>query len=345
VFVVLLVAVAGLVVGGAAVMATQAPPSGDEIVENVETAYANAETVTGAATVTVSNESTTETAEVEFAAADERARVVVTRDGDTAMVGTNGTVAWAYDPATGALQVWNESDRDRLLDQYDVPDGEQAWNGSVAWNDSAYTATREATETLNGTETTRVRLEPTNESLDMSATIWVDTEDWTVLRQRVTDGTNATRVDYRDVRFNASVHESTFEPPTGDASVVTGYGVTSYDGFAAAQANTSVDLPVLNASAYTFQRAAVTTVGEETTVAQTYANDSERVLLVATTGTDLPDVDENATRVTVDGVNATLTTVRGQTAVWWQRDGLTYAVVADADAERVRALAEAVEDA
>ena len=350
VLVLVLVAVAGLVVGGAAVMAAQAQPTGDEILDRVQTTYENAETVTGSATVTVENESATETADVEFAAADPNlTRIAVTKNDRTVVVGTNGTVAWAYDETTGMLRTWTEDDRERMESRFDASDAAHPWNSSAEWNhtptedESAYTAVREGTETVNGIETTVVRVEPTNDSLDVTGTLWVDPEDWTVVKQRVTDGTNETVVTYRDVQFNVSIHESTFEPPTERTPGSTGFGATSYDTFESLQSNTSLDLPVLTASGYAFERGAVRAVGDDVTVAQEYTNGSETVVLVASTRMELPEEAGNGTSVTVDGTAATLGTVRGQTVVWWQRGDLTYAVFADGSDDRVRRLAESVE--
>ncbi len=362
----LLVSVLGLVVGGAAVVATQSQPTGDEILERVNETYANAETVTGSATVTVTNGSATATSDVQFAAADpNQTRVVVSANGTTVQMGTNGTVAWVYDPATGALRVWDESDRDRLRAEaarecgWGQSDAEGPWDdadrermleserfadASLSWNESNVSATRTGTESVNGTEATVVRLEPADGSGSWSSTLWVSPDDWTVLKQRVTDGTNETVVVFEDVRFDVSVHESTFDPPTDDAADVTGYGVTEYDDLEALQSNTSMDLPVLNDSSYTFERAGVTTRGDETTAFQEYTDGSARVMLITSTGSASPDANASAQTVSVNGKDATVTTVRGQTAVWWQDGDRTHAVVADAPVDEVRTLAEAVED-
>ena len=341
---VLFLAVAGAAVAGAAVQ-SQSAPSGDEILENVERTYGNAESVTGTANVTVENETRSTTAQVEFAYAEpNRTRLAVTHEGRTMLLGTNGTAAWAYDPTTTQVRVWDEDDRAAMRERMDEDDTRyEAANPNATWSEENYTATRTGTETVAGVETAVVELEPANESLRGQTTLWVDTGNWTVVRQRVAVGDNETVATFRDVRFNVSVHESTFEPPTDEAADLPSASQTRYGSFEAAQSNTSLSLPTLGDAA--FDGATVTDARGETTVAQRYATDDASALLVTSTASDLPMEagGANATAVDLDGQTATVTSVRGQTVVAWETDGLTYAVVTDASQESAVALAESVD--
>jgi outer membrane lipoprotein-sorting protein len=342
---VLFLAVAGAAVAGAAVQ-SQSAPSGDEILENVERTYENAESVTGTANVTVENETRSTTAQVEFAYAEpNRTRIAVTHEGRTMLLGTNGTVAWAYDPTTTQVRVWGEEDRAAMRERVETKMDDtryEAANPNATWSEENYTATRTGTETVAGVEAAVVELEPANESRHGQMTLWVDTGNWTVVRQRVAVGDNETVATFRDVRFNVSVHASTFEPPTDEAADLPSATQTRYDSFDAAQSNTSLSLPTLGDAA--FEGATVTDARGETTVAQRYATGDDSALLVTSTASDLPMEagGANATTVDVAGQTATVTTLRGQTVVAWETDGLTHAVVADASQETVVSLAESV---
>ncbi|WP_226021627.1 LolA family protein [Halomicrobium salinisoli] len=349
----LAVAAVAAAVAGPALAALQGP-SGDKVLDRVEQRYERAETVTGIAAVTATNESATMTATVEFAAADPNSsRVIVTSENRTYRAGTNGTVAWAVGP-DGAM-AW---DADALEDR--SSDGQ---NGAVTPGlgaDAAdsgpaiaeartdlltrgtpgenATATLTGTEMVDGTPAYRLALEPTGENRDANATLWVAREDYRILRSETTDGTNRTVVDVRETQFNVSIHESTFQPPTDRVAVST---IAEYETFDAARANATLPLPQLGGEA-TFEGATVASRGNETVVAQRYLADGENVTVVTTTATDR-FAFENATAATVDGRSANVTTVRGRTVVAWTEDGVTTAVAVDGSTERALALARSLE--
>lgn len=129
-------------------------------------------------------------------------------------------------------------------------------------SESNLTATRTGTETRGGVEAYVVSLAHENESVDLRGTVWVATEDSRVLKQRLTDGTNASVVRYHDQRFNVSVHESTFAPP----ATRTERSTTTYDAFDALQSATDHDLSTLTAEGFTFERATVPHAGDGLTV-------------------------------------------------------------------------------
>jgi|GEM_PF-223735 len=241
--------------------------------------------------------------------------------------------------------------------------GSEAWNGTHSWNGtswadwnrsanvSAWLAENVSVElrettTLDGAEVYVVGVEPTNESYRGEATLWVDTDDHRVHRMRAADGDNATTVDFDGLQFNASVHESTFQPP--DAASVNTVGQERYDSFDAAQAGTDVSLGRLDAEGYAFEEALVVTRAGRTVAAQTYTG-AANVTVVATAA-DLPYLnatDENATEaesVTVAGADATYVDRDDGAAVVWEDDGVTRAVVADLPRSELVALADETAD-
>ncbi|MFB6154998.1 MAG: outer membrane lipoprotein carrier protein LolA [Haloferacaceae archaeon] len=341
------VAVLALVVGSllvaGAVAQTQSPATGDEVLENVHRTYERAETVTGTATVNATDGSRAASATVEFAYADEnRTRLVVHRDGHTVVAGVNGTAAWLYDPTTGHLRVWDGS---RSVATHDAAERFGALENRTGWREANVTATRLRTVTENGTELAVVRVEPENESRPGTATLWVDTGDWTVRRERLSVGTNETDLTFEAVRFNVSIHESTFDPPTDSASRLPGVSRERYDSLAAARSSVNLSLPTLAADGYAFEAALATSARGETTVVQRYRADSTApspVLLLTTTADELPFERSNVTTVDLNGHTATVGDVRGRTVVAWRTDETIRAVVADGPRDDVVALARSV---
>ncbi|MEF8851863.1 MAG: hypothetical protein V5A44_07930 [Haloarculaceae archaeon] len=343
------VALAVLAIGAAAGLTGALPfadgEDGETVVEDVRERYENAETYTADATVTATNGSATHARNVSVVLAAPNSSRLTVRDaaGDT-VLGTNGTVAWVYDgandtarvypldgnrSASGALPgnaAWNDTDgANRTAD----------WNGT-ALNLSTYleenvTATVVDTETVRGTETTVVRLDPENESREGTTTLWA-TDDDRLLRLRVSRGENVTTVDLFDQRFNASVHESTFRPPT-DAAVTVAVS-ERYDTFAAAQNATSVTLARLDRPGYEFVEAATATRGGATVTTQRYVRENATtgenttVALVATDDS-LPYESENGTQVAVAGENATYVAGEDGGFVYWTDDGVTRGVAGD----------------
>ncbi|MFB6150452.1 MAG: outer membrane lipoprotein carrier protein LolA [Haloarculaceae archaeon] len=324
--------------GVGAFAAADGPPDGEAVLDRVETRYANAESLVGDATVTVANGTESRTLSVSFAVAGNESRVAVSGDGRRYVAGTNGTHAWVYDETGGTVRVRelpaNWTGHDAAGVDGTLPD---AANLSRAF-DGNTTARTVRTEALNGTETYVVRVEPADESLDGNVTMWVDADDYRVHRVRVVRGDNRTTVAV-DAQFNVSVHDSTFEPP-GNASGVTVVDRDRYETFAAAQANTSVELR--RPANATFESAAVVTRNGRTVALQRYAGEGD--LTLAATADSLPYPVENGTTVTVAGENATYVEVRDRAAVVWRDDGTTRAVVADLPRERLIEVAESVRD-
>jgi|AntDeeMetagen134_2_1112570.scaffolds.fasta_scaffold02870_1 outer membrane lipoprotein-sorting protein len=388
-----LVLVVGAVGGVAFAQSTADGPSGETVLENAHNQYRSAETLTGSASVTVSNATDERSATVEYALADEGARMSVTYNDTTMTAGTNGSVAWVSAPEAGVQRAWNVENASSwdvnqvceavqnevsgfdLSNRTDIPDDVNAsamqanvsairenvssvdceslpteWadtNGSAMenapanWSDTNLTTTRTGTETLDGTEAYVVAIEHENDSIDANGTVWVATEDSRVLKQRVSDGTNATTVRYDDQRFNVSIDESTFAPPTARDGVA---GSATYDEFGAAQDATDRDLPTLDADEFAFEGAVVTNTGGGTTVAQQYADGASNTTLLTTDAESLPYSELNGTAVTVNGNDATAATLQERTIVVWTEGNITHAVVSDGTTNETVALAEAVSE-
>ena len=358
------VAVAALALALAAGMTGALPfvadqPDGDALVEDVRERYESAETYTADLAVTSSNDTATHTWNLSVAAAaPNSSRLTVPSEDSDTVFGTNGTVAWVYDEANDTARVY-PLDENGSAAGATVPAGSGTipWsrstgrNGSHDWREGAHsndthatnvsafldenvTATVVGEETVRGTATTVVRLDPENESREGTSTLWVDDER-RLLRMRTTVGENVTTVDIEDQRFNVSVHESTFRPPT-DAGVTVAVN-ERYDTFEDAQAETTLDLRELDADGYEFVEAATVTRGGVTVTSQQYARESgdetattgNATVAILATADSLPDETENGTSVTVDGANATYVERDGGGFVYWTDDGVTRGVAAD----------------
>ena len=326
------VVVAALVtVAGAAV--TDNGPDGDTVLNDTRDRYANADSLVTTATVTVANATTNRTATVEFAAAGNQSRTVVETDNATYRTGVNETVGWYVGPNRSVAY-----DRDAA-----TPSGEATPTLDALRNGSLDDRENVSVEYLrsgsdDGTDAHVVEVVHDHGADRTTATLWIARSDARLLRVEAGDGTNRTVIDYRDTRFNTSVHASTFDPPGDRLSIAS---VSRYDTFDATQANTSLDIPQLDA---TFREATVIT-GSSTTVAQEYRAEGDNVTVVSTTSDRRFDSsDGNATNVTVDGHDATVTTVRDRAVVYWKDDGVVTAVVVDGDEDLAVALARRLDD-
>lgn len=114
-----LVVVAGTVIGGM-VVAGNAAPTGEEVLEDARDRYDAAENVAGTANVTVEVDdgSVERSAEVTFALTDDTdSRVAVTAANRTVVTGSNGSVGWIHLREAGLTRIVNLSD------------GSGAWSG------------------------------------------------------------------------------------------------------------------------------------------------------------------------------------------------------------------------
>ncbi|AZH26129.1 LolA family protein [Haloplanus aerogenes] len=326
-FVVVMATLAALT--GAAITGGQSgQPSGEAVLNDTRDRYANAESVVTSAEITVSNGTANETTTVEFAAAGNQSRTVATTDNATYRAGVNETVAWYVGPNRTAA--WDRESAVRpgrngsaSLDALSVDDE----NISVAY-------LREGSD--DGTDAHVVEVTHDGDRTATS-TLWIAQSDSRLLRVETTDGTNRTVVDYGDTQFNVSVHESTFDPPADRLAVTS---VERYDTFDAVQANTSLDLPSLDA---TFREASVIRRSSSTTVAQQYRADGDNVTVVSSTS-DREFESANATAVTVNGHTANVTTTRDRAVVYWRTDGVWTAVVVDGSEDRAVELARQLDE-
>jgi len=340
---VLLTAVAVVLAGSAAVTGafeTLQQPSGDDVLDRVEERYENAETLTSTAVVTVENDTDSVTATVEVALAPgNQSRMVVTRDGTTYRTGTNGDVVWAAGPNRSAAWPVDATAAELRAMGERMPNatgpraavtgdsGRLTPQGTPTMNDSNVSTTLVGTPTVDGTSTYQVEL--AHSESNATATVWVTQDDYRVVRAVATDGTNRTVVDVQSTSFDVSIHESTFEPPEDRVALS---GVDRYDSFAAAQSNTDLSLPSLDA---TFVDATVTVRGGETIVGQRYDADGENVTVLTTTVSERFDgMLENATERTVDDRTFSVTSTSERAVAVWTDDGVTTAVVVEGSSDR-----------
>lgn len=335
------VVAAVLVVGAAVAVAAVGLPAAtrdaDDVVAEARAAYDDADSYATTAVVTYDNGSDERELRATVLYAEPRKhRVEVTEPAAWAgsVAATNGTVAWYRNGTDGRVAVVPVDEANRSLLRPEVAIDRFAANASLE---------SRGEETLDGT-TTHV-LVARNESANVTATLWVATDDWHLAKLRVnhTESNRSTTVRYRDFRFDASVHDSAFQPPNGTDVLRPGDAAgTTYDSFEAAQANSSLSLPAPDfGEGLAFDRATVLDRANETAL-QVYQNGSTEVVVVTSERTAGPWNGSNATAVEVASADARLAEVDGRLAVAWRADGVTHAVVADVGRERILELAEAV---
>jgi len=313
-------------VAGVSGLSEMGQPSGDEVLDQTEQRYDTAETITGTATVTVTNDSASKTAMVEYAAAEpNKTWAAVTSENRSYEMGTNGTVVWAVGE--------NESYGRELPD-------------AAAMNDSTdpvpeenVTATLRGTAEVNGESTYVLDLAPTNESLDApNTTLWVDTDDYRVHKMTTDDGTNRTELTVEETNFNVSIDDSQFAPPADRVAVTS---VETYDTYDAAQSATDMDLPEYENG--TFEEARYISRPESTAVAQQYDADGENVTILTATGaSSYLDDAENGTAVQVNDQNATAIERDDRAVVYWTESEVTTGVVVEGTTDEAVAVAEAL---
>jgi len=326
---VVVLATLAAVTGAAITTGQPSQPTGDAVLNDTRDRYADAESLVTTANVTFDNGTATRSATVEFAAAGNQSRTVVRAPNETHRTGVNESVAWYVGPNRTAA--WERNASVAPVDDDSMPT--DLANRSVEdWENVTAEYLRRGT--VDGTDAHVIELRHDD---DTQATLWIARSDSRLLRVETTDGADRTTVDYRDTRFNASVHDSTFDPPADRISVTS---VDHYDTFPAAQANTTLDLPSLDA---TLREATVLTRASATTVAQEYRDAGDNVTVVSTTA-DREFDDGNATEVTVNGHAANVTSARDRAVVYWERDGVWTAVVVDADTDRAVDLARRLDE-
>ena len=331
---VIAVVVVGLVAAGVAtgLPGADSQPTGEAVLDDVEQRYDDADTLTGTAEVTVSNDSETKTAAVDFAFAEpEKFRFVIEKDDTTSEVGSNGSVVWAVgEEESFARELPAESE----YEDYERPD-------DFVPDEDVEAELVDTTE-LNGEEAYVIELTPTDEAdekyEDVESTVWVSTDDSRVLQFEATDGETETTVEVTDQQFDVSIHDSTFEPPEDRVAVTT---TESYDSFDDLEAST--DLAVSSYDDGEFEEATEISRADGQAVIQQYATDDGDVQVITATGaSDYLGEIENGTSVTVDGEDATAVEREDRTVVFWTDDGVTTGVVVEGSVDDATEVAEAI---
>ena len=307
-------------------MTSDDQPTGEEIVDDIETRYDAAETVAGTATVTVSNETDTTTATVEYAAkSPDKVAYTVSKNGETYEAGSNGSVGWAVGPDRAYAR---ELPTEGEIEGYEQPTDPAP--------ESNVTATLVETTELDGESVYVVETTPTDESAtDASGTLWVATDDSRVLKVRATDGTNETVVRITETNFDVSIHDSTFEPPTDRVALTTS---ETFESYAAVQSATELAVP--NYDSGEFTTATQISRAEGQAIVQEYDTNSGTVSVITATGAaDYLDRVESNTTVTVNGASADAFSRDGRATVVWEEDGATTAVAVEGSIDDAQAAA------
>jgi hypothetical protein len=171
--------------------------------------------------------------------------------------------------------------------------------------------------------------------------VWVATDDSTVVRQETTGPNGTVTVDVTETTFNASVADSTFQPP-GETAPSLGQQVTSFDQL---QETTDATLPAVTDDRFGFERGSVVAYEGETVVVQRYTGTAD--LTVATTTSDRTldaAAAENATETTVAGTTVSVTETEDGVAVWWSEGEVRHGVIADLDRDAVVEIAAGLID-
>lgn len=329
----LLVVTTGVV--GASLFGAGEQPSGEEVLENVEQRYDDAETVVGTAEVLASNGTDRYAATVEYVVAEgNNSRVTVHANGSTVVAGTNDSHAWAYDPSTGLARVYDEATLEQRRTEFEAEHGSYE-QFRERYGDNV-TATLVGTETVGGEDAYVLRVVSANESIDTEGRLWVDREEDTVLKAQVTGENGTVTVRFSDTRFDVSVHESTYRPPTDGGREVPDADRETYDSFGAAQSATALDLPDLRGS-YDFEEAVVASYEGETTATAAYETEYGIAYVAVTTADRVPD--EGETRQ-VAGRSVTVASAQRGAAAYWTDGDVTTAVVVRGPESSALAVAE-----
>jgi outer membrane lipoprotein-sorting protein len=329
---------AGAATGLPAVTGAQ-QPTGDEILDDVEQRYDEAETVTGTAEVTVTNDSETKEATVDFATKDpDKFRIAgETGDGESFEAGSNGSVTWFVgEDNSYAREIPAEGEHHEY---HENGDHHEMMAGSMGENVDAELVD---TTDINGEEAYVVELTPTDEApedhRDMESTLWVSTEDSRVLQVTASDDSKEVTAEITETQFDVSIHDSTFEPPEDRVEVTSS---ETYESFEELEAST--DLPVPSYDDGEFEEGTHLTSADGEAVIQQYATDDGEVGIVTATGAEdrLSEV-EDGERVTVDGEEATAVERDDRTVVFWTEDAVTTGVVVDGSVDDAVAVAEEI---
>ncbi|ATW88370.1 outer membrane lipoprotein-sorting protein [Halohasta litchfieldiae] len=333
----------GLVVAGVAVGVPAAAelqqPSGDEIIEDVEQRYDEAETVTGTAEITVTNDSETKAATVDFATKEpDKFRIAgETDDGESFEAGSNGSVGWFVgEDNSYAREIPAEGDHHEYHENGD--------HHGMMTDPVGETVDAELVDTteIDGEEAYVVELTPTEEATEdhhnMETTLWVSTEDSRVLQVTASDDSKEVTAEITETEFDVSVHDSTFEPPEDRVSVTSS---ETYESFEDLEAST--DLPIPSYDDGEFEEATHFTSADGEAVIQEYETDDGEVQVITATGAEdrLSEVDDGE-RVTVDGEDATAVDRDDRTVVFWTDEDVTTGVVVDGSVDDAVAVAEAI---
>jgi outer membrane lipoprotein-sorting protein len=337
-----------LLAGGAAGMMAESGPTADAVLDRVEERYDAAESYAGTAVLsaTYENETTTKerSARAQFqyeAPGNYRVEVQAPEEYNGTVAATNGTVAWVQRPAgTTVVRPLNDTQQE-WLDRVTV-------SAAVDRLEENASVSRRGTTTLDGEEVYVLDVTPDNESIDAGGTVWVDTDDYRVHQIRTEaqhNGTTLTAtVRYESVTFGVSIHESTFQPPTDRSVVIASFDRTDYESVAAAREDVDFDVATAEPPAgFETGEVVAATQNDATTLSVTYTNETDRIAVVQSEQNPLSRIDAETETVTVNGHDAEYIERDEGGVVFWEADGLTYAVAGSVDKETLIEVASSLD--
>lgn len=330
--------VAATLMGAAA---TEDDPTGQQILEDVEKTYEDAENVVGSAEVTVENETEEWAGDVDFAVAREnRSRLTVRYENRTVVLGTNGSVGWSYEPTTGITRTYDNDTKERRLENKALEIRDR-YEDEV---ESEYVGT----ETVEGEQAYVVKTYSTNETVSETGRLWVDTEDSTVLKTEATGENGTVTAVIKETNFDVNVHESTFEPPSEGGDLVSGAQRDTFETLEEASSETDLSVPDLSEK-YDIEEVLVASYRGEQTVTTTYETDSGDVYVAVTTQERFaPDGETEEGERSMgesidlgDGTGTYVDSERGS-MVYWTQEGRTVAVFTRGPRSTAAEVAESV---
>lgn len=330
-FLVVVLAVLGVGILAGLVVASDGP-SGAAVLGDVEDRYASAESVVIDADVTVEHDGTVSEYTVRsVTTADGAMRLNVSNDTDYAVLGRTDTTSWMTSSRTdGPLVIregsvvgqsslsteanastilTNASDRPGMADPFGANTSLTPANLSVSTVLAETNWTAEVLETTSvGGDSVHV-VRTTSPDHDAVGTLWVRTDDATVVRYRTRTPNGTVTVDVSETHFDVSPAGSTFRPPGASD------WRTTADTLAALRATADRPLAVPDGD-WTFRSGTVIAT-PVSAVASQYRADGTNLTVIQANASTVPAGPADGRTVDVAGRTVIVTDSEERTAVRW----------------------------
>lgn len=261
------------------------------------------------------------------------------RAGDVTV--TNETTSISYDES------------ENTYTQFDVSgmgDGERPDPGEQLRNMlDRFDVIYNGTETVDGTETHKVTLVPANESAmggDMEMEMWVDSEEWFPVKQRMTSEEFGleTTTRYENVTLNPGIDDEvfTFDPPADATERDTGFD--SYDTRENLADATNVTLPDPDVpEGYAFRSGTISSYGGNESVSLRYNDGDAEGRFSITVSAGAQEPLEDGESVEVGNRTARLTGSDGVNRLAWNCEDTGYSIIGELDEETLTDVGASIE--